>query len=133
MKDKELISKVGIAYNTLDYKNIEDVAAENIIYESQNVFTPLIGKGNVTEFLRKKFQAIKKSGSVVTAELATLPHSRRNADGTLSDLPCIILSQDGKKVCLMLIEHDQDKITRIDICSVAPHWSSAKGTGIFPV
>ena len=122
---KKYITELAKTYNNLDESFIADLLSEDIIYESQNVLTPIEGKENLLYYLKNKFKRINELKSIVFAEI-----------GYLNDNPCIILSQDEKenKSSLVLIEINNNKlISRIDLCTVAPHWSSAKRTGEYPI
>ena len=79
MNELELIRKVAKAYNNLDYKEIEGVASDDIIYESQNVFSALNGKNAVIDYLKGKFQTIKDSGNSVFAEIGIVGMQRFNS------------------------------------------------------
>ncbi|MGJ8760859.1 MAG: hypothetical protein ACSHXA_09955 [Polaribacter sp.] len=73
-----------------------------------------------------KFKVVKDSNNIVFTEVGCLDAEKEN--------PCIILSQGSKenKGGLILIETKNSLVSRIDICTVAPHWSSAIGTGEYP-
>jgi hypothetical protein len=121
---KKYITELAKTYNNLDESFIADLLSEDIIYESQNVLTPIEGKENLLYYLKNKFKRIKELNSIVFAEI-----------GFLNDNSCIILSQDEKenKSSLVLIEINNNLISRIDLCTVAPHWSSAKRIGEYPI
>lgn len=120
---KNYITELAKTYNNLDESFIADLLSEDIIYESQNVLTPIEGKENLLYYLKNKFKRINELKSIVFAEI-----------GFLNDNSCIILSQDEKenKSSLVLIEINNNLISRIDLCTVAPHWSSAKRTDEYP-
>jgi hypothetical protein len=137
MSDIELIIIVAKSYNNLDYKFIEEIASDDIIYESQSVFSALIGKKKVIHYLKGKFNTIKDSDSPVFAEIGFPGYNNKEIKKDFSEYlgrPCIILSQDSKdhKVALVQIRSESGKLKRIDICTVAPHWSEAFGTGQYP-
>lgn len=126
-----LIRKVAKAYNELDYTEIEEVASDQIIYENQSIFNPLRGKSEVTGYLKRMFDKMKSSGNLLFAEIGIV--KKKNDSGFKyleykDGSPCIIVSQGRKenKVALILIEAEGDKLARIDICTVAPHWSQAE-------
>ena len=122
----KLIKEVGKAYNTLNHNVLDASLDDGIIYESQNVLKALKGKKAVMEYLEGKFATIRKLENHVYAELGFLDEAKQK--------PCIILSQGSKenKGALILVEENNNKITRIDICTVAPHWTSAIRTNEYP-
>lgn len=121
-----LVKTVAKSYNNLNHDVLNSVLDENIIYESQNVLKALEGKQNVLSYLEGKFKTIANSGNQVYAELGFLDEAKQK--------PCIILSQGDKenKGVLILVKAENNLITRIDICTVAPHWSSAIRTDEYP-
>lgn len=124
---KKLITQLAKCYNNLDVSYINNLLHNDVVYESQNVLTAIEGKNDVLAYLEPKFKVIKDSNNIVFAEVGYLDVEKEN--------PCIILSQGSKenKGGLILIETKSNLISRIDICTVAPHWSSAIGTSEYPV
>tara|TARA_R110002051_G_scaffold309063_2_gene381458 strand:- start:239 stop:613 length:375 start_codon:yes stop_codon:yes gene_type:complete len=122
----KLIKELAKTYNNLNINNIENLFSKDVVYESQNVLEPIQGSENLINYLNQKFETIKKSNNLVYAELAYLDAQKEKA--------CIILSQGDKenKGALVLIESADNLITRIDICTVAPHWSKAIRTNEYP-
>lgn len=122
-KSNELLAKT---YNNLNIKHIEGFLSKNVIYENQNVLEPIQARENLINYLTQKFKTIKKSNNLVYAELGYLDAQKEK--------PCVILSQGKKenKGALVLIESADNLITRIDICTVTPHWSKAIRTNEYP-
>lgn len=140
MEDTTLITlyrKLAQMFNKLDFSGIADYFAEDIVYESQNVFVPLTGKNNLLYYLDGKFKTIRKSNKPVFAEIGIM-RRQSGARVKLASVKrgdhCIILSQGTveNKVALVFIKASGGLITRIDICTVVPHWSFAIGTGEYP-
>lgn len=102
-----------------------NLLSEEIIYESQWVFTSLEGKTKYLEYLRGKNKTIKDSNFTVYAELGKI-HAWRSKQ-------CVIIAQGAKDDLqgLMFLDIKEDLITRIDMCAV-PRPESAKRTGIYP-
>ncbi len=133
-----LTTGVAKAYNNLNVSHIEDKLADDVVYESQQVLVPLRGKAAVLEYLQKKFETISNTpDAMLFVELAFL----ENLDDSMIPLafahenqPCLIMAQGrpDKKLAVVLIHEFKGMISRIDICTVAPHWSQAKGSGEFP-
>jgi hypothetical protein len=122
---ENLVRKIATAYNTLNSEIFIGIIAENFIYESQHVFEPMNGKETFLKYIAGKYKTIQNSTNAVYAELAF-------HDNT----PCIIISQGEKenKGALLFLEltKEGDKIQRMDMCGIAPHWSSAKRTHEYP-
>jgi len=116
------------AWNRLDYSILEFHLSADIVYESQHVFSALEGKDAVTDYIRGKMETVRKSGQQVFAEVTVIPYGPGKGD------PCVLLSQGSKEnaVVLALLKLSEGKISRIDICGVAPDPKSAKRTGIYP-
>jgi hypothetical protein len=133
-----LVTALGKAYNTIDVSHIEDVLDDNVIYESQQVFTPLKGKEAVLNYLQKKFVTLKNTpGAELIAELGFMGSQERayiKAAFVREGQPCLILSQGEKdrKLAVVLVEGLKGKISRVELCTVAPHWSQVQGTGEYP-
>lgn len=128
-QETELLRQLAKSYNNLDASFIEKVLADDVIYESQWVFSRIEGKKSVFSYLDGKFETIKSSmqkGPIsVTAELAFLP---------TRDKPCIVITQiigEDLKQTTVLIEMNQEKIKRIDLCFI-PEPIEAELTGEFP-
>jgi hypothetical protein len=122
---------VAKAYNNLDYTEIEEMASDQIIYENQSIFNPLKGKREVTGYLKRLFDKMKNSGNLLFAEIGIVKeksNTRFKYFESIEGSPCLIMSLGHKenKVALILIEAEGDKLARIDICTVAPHWSQAE-------
>ncbi len=119
MKNTELnlLKKLESSWNDLSTDHIESFLADDIIYESQFVMTPIKGKSAVIKYLKKKFRTIRKE--------MRQNHSNHNADIGYLPLfnmrPCIVLSQtiaDKKSQVTILIEVRKSLISRIDICFI---------------
>ena len=67
MTQKELAEVVAKAWNTLDVKHIEPYLSDDYIYDSFWVLETMKGKENYIDYLKGKFDAIKKTGSKVDA------------------------------------------------------------------
>jgi hypothetical protein len=134
-----LVTALGKAYNTLDITHIEQLLDDDIKYESQHVITPLRGKEAVLDYLRKKFVTLKNTpGSELFAEIGFMGSQEREyiqAAFATEGQPCLILSQGEKekKLAVVLVEGLQGKISEVQLCTVAPHWSQVQGTGEYPV
>jgi hypothetical protein len=128
--EKEQLNNLAKSWNHLDTGFIENELAEDVVYESQWVFQPMLSKVKVLSHLSLKFKAIKvtmlSEVMVVSAELASLPF--------MGDRPCIVLTQmtvEGIRQAIVLVKIQDKAIRRIDICAI-PNPSEAELTGEFP-
>lgn len=96
-----------------NYSSKLSYLADDFEYTSQWVFETLRGKEKYMEYLGGKFSSILRDAtSIPTAEIAYFKKGvmRQNK-------PCIILSQKGNKVCIM-IEIKDGKITNADLVGI---------------
>jgi hypothetical protein len=134
-----LVTALGKAYNTLDVAHIEQLLDDDIKYESQQVFSPLKRKEAVLDYLRKKFVTLRNTpGSELFAEIGFMGSQEREyikAAFVAEGQPCLILSQGAKekKLAVVLVEGLKGKISEVQLCTIAPHWSQVQGTGEYPV
>lgn len=126
----ECLRKLAKSWNNLDTGYIEAELANDFIYESQWVLTPIEGKRGFLSYLHSKFSAIKNAMQTqimtVTAELGLIP--------SMQNRPCIVLTQitsEGTRQVSVLIGIRKDKIKRIDVCFI-PDPSEAELTGEIP-
>ena len=134
-----LVTALGKAYNTMDVEHIEQLLDDNIKYESQQVLCPLKGKKSVIDYLRRKFATLRNTpGSELFAEIGFMgsqEYEYIKAAFATEGQPCLILSQGEKerKLAVVLVEGLKGKISDVQLCTVAPHWSQVQGTGEYPV
>ena len=108
------------AWNSLDFSHLERLLADDVHYTSQNVFEELTTKADLVEYLAGKVKTVRRSPDAkVFADLGCV-----NNRGMQS---CVVVAQGVKEdlVALVLFEVEDDKISRIDMCSIAPHPSTA--------
>ncbi len=124
------LRQLAKSWNNLDTSFIEKELADDFIYESQWVLTPIEGKREFLSYLNSKFTAIKTAMQsktmTITAEIAVQP--------SMSNRPCIVLTQitsEGIRQVSMLIKIQERKIKRIDVCFI-PDPTVAELTGEFP-
>ncbi len=111
--------------NTLDASCLEPLLADDFHYTSQWVFAEIESKKAYLEYIVPKLDAIRKSGSVVWAEMGSL---EREFPG-----PCVVMAQDEKDnlVAVILATVEDGKIKRLDLCG-APSPHSVHRTGDYP-
>ena len=124
------LRQLAKSWNNLDTSFIEKELADDFIYESQWVLTPIEGKREFLSYLNSKFTAIKTAMQsktmTITAEIAVQP--------SMSNRPCIVLTQitsEGIRQVSMLIKIQERKIKRSDVCFI-PDPTVAELTGEFP-
>jgi hypothetical protein len=129
-QETETLRQLAKCWNNLDISFIERELAEDFIYESQWVLTPIEGKREFLSYLHSKFTAIKTAMQsqimTVTAEIALHP--------SMQNRPCIVLTQitsEGIRQVSLLIKIQERKIKRIDVCFI-PDPTEAELTGEFP-
>lgn len=113
----DMLKNLKQSWDYLDTKYIEEYLDDDVIYESQWVFSSLKGKDKVIEYLNGKFDTIKKSEKEKKISMLSLI----GYVYSMSYKPCIILSQiieDEIVQATVLIEIRNNKITRIDVCFV---------------
>ena len=111
--------------NTLDTSCLVPLLADDFHYSSQWVFAEIESKNEYLNYIAPKLDAIRKSGSVVWAEMGSL---EREIPG-----PCVVMAQNEKDnlVAVVLAKVEDGKIKRLDLCG-APSPHSAKRTGNYP-
>ena len=81
-QETESLKKLAQSWNTLDTRFIETELAENFIYKSQWVLTPIEGSKVFLSYLQSKFEAIKtamQNGVMsVSAEIASCYSTQTN-------------------------------------------------------
>jgi len=105
--DSELLQLVCEMYNDLDTTKLENCLSEDLVYESQWVLTPLIGKENLLKFIVQKFETVKKAN---VQSKAVMQFSEKQDKGFVA------LYQGGKDAAAcVLITCKNGKVTRIDL------------------
>ncbi len=111
-QETEKLSLLARCWNNLDISFIENEFAEHIVYDSQWVLTPILGKEKLLDYLKAKFAAIKSvklsDSMFVHAEIGVIP--------SLHGRPCIVLSQSSSgynRQVTVLIEVQEELIIRI--------------------
>lgn len=129
-QETESLKKLAQSWNTLDTRFIETELAENFIYKSQWVLTPIEGSKVFLSYLQSKFEAIKtamQNGVMsVSAELALHP--------AIQHKPIIVLTQitgNGVRQVSILVKTKNEKISHIDVCFI-PDTGTGALTGEFP-
>jgi hypothetical protein len=111
--------------NTLETVCLAPILADDLRYNSQWVFSEMIGKQDYLDYMQGKFEKIASSGSRPYAEI-----------GELSEYPfghCVIMAQDSPDnlIGTVLIRIRDGLVSNIDMCAV-PDPRAAKRTGEYP-
>lgn len=129
--ETEKLRLLARCWNNLDISFIENELSQHIVYNSQWVLTPIMGKEKLLDYLYAKFSAINSarlSGPMfVKAEIGVIP--------SLQEKPCIVLSQSSteyNRQVTILIEVQDDLIIRIEICFI-PTPEEVELTGDIPI
>jgi len=108
--ESELLQLVCDMYNDMDTSKLEKYLSEDLVYESQWVLTPLIGKESFINFFAQKFEAVRKAKAAAKA----VTHFSENQDRGF-----VALYQGSKDAAVcVLIKCENGLIKRIDL--VAP-------------
>ncbi|MGW8157390.1 MAG: nuclear transport factor 2 family protein [Desulfoprunum sp.] len=127
LTEKDAALAFAKAWNRLDCSEFIQLLAEDAVYESQWVFTPLEGKEDIADYLTGKMETIHASGKRVRAELSTA------RCGNEYGKACVVLQQCENRDTdsVMVFEVDGDRIRRCDLC--APEFFNPEPTGIYPI
>lgn len=130
---KEAATILARAWNNLDASLLEPYIAQDIIFWSQQALTDMTGKNAVMAHLITEMEMIRKSPKErVFAELGETKPYPMTPD---TPEPCVVLSHGDKNNvrALALLKLECGKINSIGICSNAPHPSTARRTGVYPL
>jgi len=113
--------------NTLDIQPIENLLADDFVYESQNVFQALESKQEFIGYIVPKLQTITRANAMVYAKMGTVAAYGRKQ-------PCVILAQNDKSnlVGIVLAKVEGERLKRLDLC-VVPSPETAKRSGEYPM
>lgn len=116
---------LAVMWNTTDASIIEPLLAPDVCYESQSILEPLRGRDTLMVYLRGKMRTLRND----------LPALQPFAElGEFQDRPCLVFAQGAKepRIAVGLLTVKDDKIQRIDICTVMPAPEDIPVTGIYP-
>src|SRR5436190_22773583 len=124
MNELELIEIYCSTWNTLDPSLIEAYLADDVVLDSQDVLTSLIGKSAVYDYHVKKVEAKRKT--VLEYDVyAEVGHCGRQAGNSVQVLPayesrpCSVIAQGSPQnlVGLVLLDVENDQIKKIGYCT----------------
>lgn len=114
----------AIMWNTLDVAVFQPLLADDVVYESQNVLTPLGGTRAVSDYLKGKIATLVKAGP------SYKPHAEL---GVYQGQHCVTIAQgEEEPVAVILFAVRDDKIKRVDLCSIAPRPQDVDRSGVYP-
>ena len=115
INEEDILRILAKSWNNLNIQSLIEVLDRNIIYQSQWVPNPIIGKSALHKHLEVKYSAIKKDlhkGKMfVIAEMAYFPN--------LNNKPCLIITQSIGRITRqvsVLISVENGLIKRINVC-----------------
>lgn len=115
----------ALMWNRLDADVFEPFVSEDIVYESQHVMEPMMGKPSVMEYLSERVRTIRQSGTEATvfAELGV------NAQG-----PFVILTQGNSEKfhAKIHIQCSDGLIKRLSERGIAQSPPDVRTVGIVP-
>jgi hypothetical protein len=105
---------------------LESLLAQDFVYESQMVLTPLRSKREFRDYIVLKMKTIESTGATVFAEMGQV-----RAYGGLQ--PCVVVAQGGKDdlVGVVVATVTGNKLSRLDLC-VVPEPHTAMRSGQYP-
>jgi|GEM_PF-588818 len=126
LSERKALQAYASMVNTLRVEELEQYLAEDFVYESQMVLTPLKSKSEFLSYMRPKLETIRKSGATAYAEMGEI-----HAYGALR--PCVILAQHSKDnlIGIVLAKIRDNKISRLDLCIIPPP-EQATRSGEYP-
>ena len=123
--EKDALSIYARMLHTLDSSEFESFLSEDFSYSSQKVLTDMNSRDEFIKYIRPKLETIKKSKSLVYAELGICPAYGHN--------DWLIIAQ-GDKSNLLGVAYasvDEGKISGLSL-SIIPTPDSAERSGIYP-
>jgi hypothetical protein len=106
----------------LDASAVIALLAEDVIYESQWVPTPLRGKKAVSDYIAAKFDTVRRSREAALSfgvGFVDLPAGQ--------DYPVALLTQFGKRECFIALTLDESGlVSRLDFLGILPPASQVR-------
>ena len=125
LTEKDALSIYARMLHTLDSSEFESFLSEDFSYSSQKVLTDMNSRDEFIEYIRPKLETIKKSKSLVYAELGICP--------AYGHIDCLIMAQGDKSnlIGVAYASVDKGKISALALC-IVPTPDSAERSGIYP-
>lgn len=112
--------------NTSQISALAPLLADDFVYESQMVISPLESKQEFLSYMEAKLATIRASHATVYAQMGTVAAFFR-------ECPCVVVAQRdlNQLMCLVLAKTEGDLLKRLDLC-VVPSPREANRTGDYP-
>jgi hypothetical protein len=126
ISQEQSLRAYAITLKSLSASELVPLLADDFRYSSQAVVSEIESKHAFVDYISTKLEAIRKSGVRVWAEMGQIQHGFPG--------PCVVIAQGKQEeiVALVLATVKNGKITRLDMCTVAPHPSTAVRSGEYP-
>ena len=113
--------------NKLDASHLEPFLADDFVYVSQAVFESITSKADFLAYIHPKLETIRQANALVYAEMG-----RIDAYGEIQT--CVVTAQYDRSnlVAVVLASVDEDHLTKLCICTVAPPPEQAERSGDYP-
>lgn len=112
------------ARNGLDPSGIDQLLAEDAVYEGQGVAGSIVGRSEIMAYFEERFSFLRNlskerdTGKLLPARI-DLPHA--------AAYPCLVFIAESKRQALWVVSPDDSgRIRRIDILTVAPRPDEAE-------
>ena len=128
MTEELVLRAYASMINTLDSSKLLPLLPDDFHYASQSVFDEITSKEEFSVYIDAKLKTIRDTKSKVWAEMG------RFQGRSLYNQQCVLIAQGAKDeiVGAIVAEVVDGKVLRLDMCTVAPHPSSAVGSGDYP-
>ncbi len=123
-QDNDILTKIGVenevqllmayakAWSNLDITYLKDILSDDFEYTSQWVFETMRGKDKYIDYLKGKFETIKKNHSSIRVQIGYYEYCY-----LVENKPCLILEQNGQKVSI-IIEVNNRKIIQANMIGI---------------
>ena len=118
LKELDATTAYAKAWNQLDPESLINLLSEDVCYASQWVFDELEGKQAVEGHLRRKMNAVEASSMSSPAHRPFAELVKTTIGGPERDAIGLTEPDSDALDCLVLLENENGKISRIDICMV---------------
>ena len=126
LTEEQALRAYAVMLNSLSARTLVPLLSDDFHYSSQSVLGEIESKAAFIDYISGKLETIRKSGTRIWAEMGTLHQDFPGA--------CVVVAQGSqdKIAALVLAKVHDGKLTRLDMCTVAPHPSTAVRTGEYP-
>lgn len=97
MNEAELLIEYAKSWNNLDVSYVENYLADDLVYTSQWVMSSIHGKDEYLDYLKEKFETIKKSTNIPVADIGYFKNYQ-----LVKNKPCLVITQGDTKVAIII-------------------------------